>query len=78
LSSTLKELEGKVSLIFSNRVLYWIKDKETAAKNMIKLLAKGGDARLNITAIPDLKPNLNDQLKKKVIDIPSIEEQFEF
>jgi trans-aconitate methyltransferase len=50
LSFTLKELLGKVSLIFSNRVLHWIKDKETAAKNMIKLLVKGGDICLNITA----------------------------
>ncbi len=78
LSLTLKELEGKVSLIFSNRVLHWVNDKETAATNMSKLLAKGGDICLNITEIPDLKPNLNDELKEKVIDIPSIEEQFEF
>jgi trans-aconitate methyltransferase len=33
----LKALEGKVSLIFSNYVLHWIKDKENAAKNLFRL-----------------------------------------
>ncbi len=77
LSFTLKELEGKVSLIFSNRVLHWVKDKETAAINMSKLLVKGGDVCINITALPDIKPHLNDELKGEFNYIPSIDEQFE-
>ncbi len=77
LSFTLKELEGKVSLIFSNRVLHWVRDKETAAINMSKLLAKGGDVCINITALLNIKPHLNDELKGKFNYIPSIDEQFE-
>jgi SAM-dependent methyltransferase len=77
LNTTLKELEAKVSLIFSNRVLHWVEDKETAAKNISRLLSNGGKICLNITVPIDVRPNLSEQLREKFIEIPTIDEQFE-
>ncbi len=77
LSTTFKELEAKVSLIFSNRVLHWIEDKETAAKNISRLLAIGGDVYINVSAIRDLMPYLSHEFNKNFIKMPSIGEQFE-
>ncbi len=77
LSTTFKELEAKVSLIFSNRVLHWVEDKETAAKNISRLLSNGGKIYLNITAFDDVSQNLSEELREKFIKIPTIDEQFE-
>jgi trans-aconitate methyltransferase len=73
----LKELEGKVSLVFSNRVLHWVEDKETAAKNISRFLATNGQIYINITAILDVTPNLSTELRENFTKFPSIDEQFE-
>src|SRR2546426_12336322 len=45
----IKELEGKVSLVFSNRVLHWVIDKQTMANNIARLLKPGGKFYASIT-----------------------------
>jgi len=77
LNITLKELEGKVSLVFSNRVLHWVEDKEIATKNMSKLLKTGGRILINISAIQDLSQHLSQEFNENFVKIPSIDEQFE-
>ncbi|CAG2166272.1 unnamed protein product [Oppiella nova] len=78
LDPTLKELEGKVSLIFSNRVLHWIENKTTATKNLYRLLAPNGKLYTNITTLWDLFDDLVSNEKteiEKLIKIPSKDEQ---
>jgi len=77
LNTTLKELEGKVSLIFSNRVLHWVEDKETAAKNISRLLRIDGDVLINISAVLDLSQHPSQEFNENFVKIPSIDEQFE-
>jgi len=77
LNTTLKELEGKVSLIFSNRVLHWVEDKETAAKNIGKLLKIDGNILINISGILDLPQHPSQEFNEVFVKIPSIDEQFE-
>ncbi len=77
LSTTFKELEAKFSLIFSNRVLHWVEDKETAVKNISRLLSNGGKFYLNITAFSDMRQNLSEELREKFTKIPTTDEQFE-
>jgi trans-aconitate methyltransferase len=78
LNPKLKELEGKVSLVFSNRVLHWVEDKETAAKNISKFLKSKGDLYTNITVISsDITQQLSKELREKFNKVPTVEEQFE-
>jgi len=48
LTPQLKALEGKVSLIFSNQVLHWVKNKENAAKNIYRLISENGKVYINM------------------------------
>ena len=77
LNNTLKALEGKVSLVFSNRVLHWVENKENAAKNISKLLAINGDICANVTPHRDLSPYLSPEFNENFVRIPTIDEQFE-
>jgi trans-aconitate methyltransferase len=75
----LKALEGKVSLIFSNHVLHWIKDKENAAKNLFRLLSKSGSIYAHIYWISDPFSGLSGEEKeiheKEIMKIPTKESQ---
>jgi SAM-dependent methyltransferase len=75
----LKALEGKVSLIFSNHVLHWIKDKENAAKNLFRLLSKSGKLYAHIYWISDPFSDLKGEEKeiheKEILKIPTKESQ---
>jgi SAM-dependent methyltransferase len=79
LRSELKALEGKVSLIFSNHVLHWIKDKENAAKNLFRLLSKSGKLYAHIYWISDPFSDLKGEEKeiheKEILKIPTKESQ---
>jgi SAM-dependent methyltransferase len=79
LRSELKALEGKVSLIFSNHVLHWIKDKENAAKNLFRLLSKSGKIYAQIFWISDpfsdLKAKEKEVHEKEILKIPTKESQ---
>jgi SAM-dependent methyltransferase len=79
LRSELKALEGKVSLIFSNHVLHWIKDKENAAKNLFRLLPKSGKIYAQIFWISDpfsdLKAIEKEVHEKEILKIPTKESQ---
>ncbi len=78
----LKALEGKVSLIFSNFVLHWIKDKENLAKNLFRLLSKGGKLYTQIIWITDpfchLKGKEKELHEKEILKIPTKESQISF
>ena len=45
---TLKSIEGKVSLVFSNYCLHWIKDVDTVVQNIARLSAPGGKVYMSI------------------------------
>jgi len=80
LDPELKKLEGKVSLIFSNRVLHWVEDKGNAAKNLYRLLSTGGKLYANVTTLWDLFYDLIPEEKVKmqsIVQIPNEEEQIE-
>ena len=45
---TLRHIEGKVSLVFSNYCLHWIKDVDTVVENISRLSAPGGKVYMSI------------------------------
>jgi trans-aconitate methyltransferase len=75
LDERLKKLEGKIDIIWSNRVLHWIKDKKRAVNTIGRLLKKnGGRCYVNITLIRDLNEFATEEEKKenvKYISQPS-------
>jgi hypothetical protein len=75
----LKALEGKVSLIFSNHVLHWIKDRENVAKNLFRLLSKTGKIYAQIFWVSDPFSDLKGEEKeiheKEILKIPTKESQ---
>lgn len=78
LDPTLRQLEGKVSLVFSNRVLHWVENKAIAAQNLYRFLAPNGKLCTNITTLWDLFHDLVPEEKIKfesLLQIPSEEEQ---
>jgi SAM-dependent methyltransferase len=80
LDPKLKDLEGKVSLIFSNRVLHWVEDKKNAAKNLYRLLSPTGKIYTTVTTLWDLFHDLVPEEKNKIdkiLKIPTEEEQIE-
>ncbi|XP_054166060.1 uncharacterized protein LOC128963570 [Oppia nitens] len=80
LDSSLKQLEGKVSLVFSNRVLHWVENKELATKNLYRFLAPNGKLYTNITTLwdvfCDLLPNERSKMES-LVKIPSKEKQID-
>ena len=80
LDPSLKELEGKVDMIFSNRVLHWIENKTIAAQNLYRFLSPKGRIYTNVTTLWDLFHDLVPEEKTKfesLLRIPSVEEQIE-
>jgi len=80
LNPKLKQLEGKVDLIFSNRVLHWIECKSLAANNMYRFLTPNGKLYTNITTLWDLFHDLSPEERarmERLVVIPSEEEQIE-
>ena len=80
LDPKLREYEGKVDLVWSNRVLHWVPEKNRlqAAKNILRLLKAGGKAYINATYIQDFVSSLPPEQKKEVsevLSIPSVHEQ---
>ena len=77
-NSALKQIEGKVSLIFSNITLHWIDNKENVGKSFQKLLSKDGLVYVNVYAIQGFNKHLDEEQVKyneRLIKIPSFEEQ---
>ncbi|CAG2104156.1 unnamed protein product [Medioppia subpectinata] len=68
---SLQKLAGKVSVIFSNFTLHWVRESDTAAQNMAKLLSNNGIIVMNIlycgdiydTAGADKRAELERQLR---------------
>ena len=80
LDPSLKQLEGKVELIFSNRVLHWVENKRMATENLYRFLAPNGKIYSNITTLWDIFHDLVPEEKNKfqpLLRIPSKEEQVE-
>lgn len=73
-----QSLEGKVSMIFSNRCLHWIDDKEQAIANCYRLLAPGGYFYGNTSTLLDLfydmEPSERQQMTQ-IVRIPTVAEQ---
>jgi len=67
LDERLKNLEGKVDLVWSNRVLHWIPEelKERAVKTIARLLKPGGRSYVNLTIQRDLTEFSSDAEKKR-------------
>ena len=64
LRTELKEMEGKVSLIFSNQCLHWIyTKKDNVIKNMFRLLSKSGRIYSLVTCLP----NPSDRIPNKFL-----------
>lgn len=83
LNSTLRDLEGKVDLIWSNRVLHWVKDdlRPLAARNIVRLLRPGGRTYINTTLTCDINETLPSEEKaenEKLMKIPSKDTQLEW
>lgn len=78
LDQVLQGFEGKADLIFSNRCLHWIENKERAIENVFRLLKPGGKLYANVTTLYNLFYDLNGNEKEevdKVLRIPSASEQ---
>ncbi|CAG2103941.1 unnamed protein product [Medioppia subpectinata] len=56
-NKSLQMLAGKVSVIFSNHTLHWVRESETAAQNMAKLLSSNGIIVMNISYFGDIYCN---------------------
>lgn len=65
----LKKLAGKVSVIFSNYTLHWVKNIERAAKNISKLLAINGMIVTDVLYCGDIYRNVTDDERKKLDQI---------
>lgn len=81
LDPKIQSLEGKVDLIFSNRMLHWVENKHLAIANFYRLLKpNGGSFYANITTLWDLFYDLDEEEKAKydkLLHIPTEEEQVE-
>lgn len=81
LDPKIQSLEGKVDLIFSNRVLHWVENKNQAIANFYRLLKpNGGSFYANVTTLWDLFWDVDEAEKAKysaILHIPSEEEQLE-
>jgi len=78
LDEKLKNLEGKVDLVWSNRVLHWVSDKATAAKTIARLLKPGGRCYINITLFRDVLEFEEAEEKSELVkcfNFPSHKEQ---
>ena len=80
LKPELRDLEGKVDLIFSNFVFHWMyENNENLLKNIRRLLTKNGRAYCNMITLPDPIGHMNGMLRyfftKLPIAIPSSSEQ---
>lgn len=79
LDPKIQQLEGKVDLIFSNRVLHWIENKNLAVANFYRLLKPHvGALYANITTLWDLFFDLAPEEKAtydRLLHIPNEEEQ---
>jgi len=79
LDPKIQALEGKVDLVFSNRVLHWIENKNQAVANFYRLLKpNAGALYANITTLWDLFYDLTAEEKEsydRLIHIPSEDEQ---
>jgi len=79
LDDRLKSLEGKVDVVWSNRVLHWIKNKKRAVDTIGRLLKKdGGRCYVNITLLRDLSEFASEEEKKenaKYINQPTHKQQ---
>ena len=61
----LKKLKGKVSVIFSNYALHWIKDVEQTTRNFEKLLSVNGIIVMDILYVGNIYRFLSDEQKVK-------------
>lgn len=78
LDDKLKQLAGKVSLIFTNYALAWIWDKQSAANNMAKLLAPDGLLVANILYDGDIFEQLPKAERQKAFDLVAYPSEQEF
>ena len=76
LSPELRAMEGKFDLIFSSFVFHFISDRLTAAKNILRLLAPGGQLQAIALCLADPFKDLTNGNSVK-IDIPSAQKQME-
>jgi len=65
LDKRLRDVEGKVDIVWSNRVLHWLKDKQTAANTIGRLLKKGGRCYVNTTLSRDLNEFASNEEKEE-------------
>ncbi|CAG2112851.1 unnamed protein product [Medioppia subpectinata] len=81
LSPTLRALEGKVDLIFTNHCLHWIQDKENAVNNMCRLMSAGSRLYANISLVSDPYQELSTEAKLiheiRFMKIPTRETQID-
>jgi len=80
LDRKLRDVEGQVDLVWSNRVLHWVNDslRPIAASNILRLLRPGGRVYLNVTQLPNFNeflPAEEKERNEKLLRIPSREEQ---
>lgn len=64
-SEDLRQLCGKVSVIFSNYALHWVKDVERTAHNMARLLATGGQIVVDILYVGDIFHRLRPEERQQ-------------
>lgn len=80
LDQRLKDLEGKVDLVWSNRCLHWVSDKANAAKIIGRLLKPGGRCYVNTTLTRDLFEFCSEEEKQeylKDVDMQTHQQQFD-
>jgi len=81
LDERLKSLEGKVDIVWSNRVLHWVKYKQQAVNIISRLMKKdGGRCYINTTLIRDISEFVAPEEKaemEKVLDNPHNDKQME-
>ena len=80
LNPILQSLEGQVDLIWSNRVLHWVRDEDrpNAASTIARLLTPNGRFYANTTLMPDVSEFLDPAVKaenEKIMKIMSRQDQ---
>ena len=77
----LKALEGKVSLVFTNFAINWIRNKSFLVANIYRFLAKGGKFYANILGVSDPYKDLplDEKLvhERDFLKIPTLDEQLD-
>lgn len=79
LDDRLKQLDGKVDLIWSNRVLHWVPDKQMAVRTISRILKPGGRCYVNISLFRDLHEFFSDDEREKAevyLKFPKLEAVF--